>query len=122
MARQCRSAWPISIKVAPASFAILMEISPVHAPSSAQWAFCAPSRIGEPLGIRSRTLASAVWGGSTKGWTPLGIPNASSSSTKLSASASVLFIFQLVPTHRGRLFDEIMAGSIGSQTPLVITE
>jgi hypothetical protein len=31
-----RSEWPISIKVAPASFAILMEISPVHDPSAAQ--------------------------------------------------------------------------------------
>jgi hypothetical protein len=50
----------------------------------------------------------AVWGGNTKGWMPLGIGNANNSSMKLSASTSVLFIFQLVPIHSGRLFGEIM--------------
>ena len=39
---------------------------------------------------------------------PLGTGKVSNSSMKLSASASVLFIFQLVPTHNGRLFGDVM--------------
>ena len=46
--------------------------------------------------------------GSTNAWMPLGIGNVSNLSTNLSASASVLFIFQLVPTHSGRLFGEVI--------------
>jgi hypothetical protein len=67
---------------------------------------------GESAGKRSRTLANAVCGSSTNGWMPRGTGNVSNSSTKLSASASVLFIFQLVPTHSWRVFGDVMTAQL----------
>ena len=70
------------------------------------------------MGKRSRTRARAVYAGSTKGWMPLGTGKVTNSSTKLSASASVLFIFQLVPTHSLRVSGNVMDDSIAASQEL----
>ena len=75
------------------------EISPVHAPESAQCMFCAPTftRVAASACFTSRT---EVKGGMTKGWMRASQSGrkAANSRENASASASVLCIFQLVPT------------------------
>src|SRR5699024_6179561 len=115
---------------APASFACGTETSPVHAPTSSQCAFWTPSSAGESSPRISRTVVVAVNEGITKGCTlvkgvpvpavgpvPPAVPALSAvpvrwleavsgarasrrPSAQVRASARVLVIFQLVPTHR----------------------
>src|SRR5699024_7844434 len=121
---------PLSTIRAPPPFACGPETSPVHAPASAQCAFWTPSSAGESSPRISRTVVVAVNEGITKGCTlvkgvpvpavgpvPPAVPALSAvpvrwleaasgarasrrPSAQVRASARVLVIFQLVPTHR----------------------
>jgi hypothetical protein len=86
------------------SFSMTGEISPVHAPSFAQCMFCAPT-LTEVSASRAFTSRTAVKGGMTKRWMRASRPPSAAfrPSAKSFASASVLFIFQLVPTQNVRL-------------------
>ena len=65
-----RSEWPTSTSCAPASATCGTETSPVHAPASAQCAFCAPSSTSESGPSSLLTSASTVAGGMMKACTP----------------------------------------------------
>src|SRR5699024_7171492 len=92
-----RSEWPISSSRAPASLTWGTETSPVHAPSSSQCASWAPTSTAPSGGSTSATVAIAVAGGITNGWTLGAQPTPASTRAYARASASVLVIFQLVP-------------------------
>src|SRR5699024_1286334 len=92
-----RSEWPISSSRAPASLTCGTETSPVQAPSSSQCASWAPTSTSLPAGSTSATVAIAVAGGITNGWTLGGQSRAASTRAYVRAPASVLVIFQLVP-------------------------
>src|SRR5699024_5940161 len=73
------------------------ETSPVQAPSSSQCASWAPTSTSLPGGSTSATVAIAVAGGITNGWTVAGQSTAATARAYARAPASVLVIFQLVP-------------------------
>jgi len=76
------------------------EISPVYAPCSAQFMFCAPRPMRVPASA-SRAAASAVNGGHTTASTcSSGSGSARTATAKARVSAIVLCIFQL-PTMSG---------------------
>src|SRR5207244_8482656 len=85
-----RSEWPTIAPRTPSSTSIGAEISPVNAPSRAQWTFCAYVAI--PL---ETTVASDTYGGQRVESTPAGGSNASQNAA---ASRGPLNIFQFPAT------------------------
>ena len=81
--------------------------SPVYAPASSWWTFCAPTATRHPRGSAasaSRTAARQTNGGHSTRVTPrLAGPRARSSAASSPASAGVVCIFQLPATMIGRI-------------------
>ena len=80
--------------VTPASTSIGAETSPVKAPSFSKCMFWAATATGEPLAAAT-TAASAVNGGATSASPAAPATPFRISSTSATASATVLYIFQL---------------------------
>src|SRR3990172_563153 len=95
-AKYCRrSEWPTMQWVAPASFSIRVETSPVNAPSSAKWTFWDAT----PMPLPWTSCATAQIDG-YGGARTISTPRTSATSgrkarTKAAASPAVLYIFQL---------------------------
>jgi len=92
-----RSEWPVSTHVQPASRSMAAEISPVKAPASAGYIFCAPTKMPGAPSRPSPVASRAVNGANTTTSLSSGAPpriEASSCAVAL-ASVRVLFIFQL---------------------------
>src|SRR5580692_11788572 len=72
-----------------------MDVSPVYAPSSAKWMFCAPTATLEPLAASITVGSRTGEGNSTisSRWWPA--TSGRKASTKALACAGVLYIFQL---------------------------
>src|SRR5660397_128060 len=95
-AKYCRrSEWPMMQWVAPASFSIRVETSPVNAPSSAKWTFWDAT----PMPLPWTSCATAPidgYGGARTISTPrTPDTNGRKARTKAAASPAVLYIFQL---------------------------
>ena len=99
-----RSECPTIAPSTPSSSSIPGEISPVNAPSAAQWTFCAYT--GTP---RPTAATSEVNGGQTTTSTPAGGSNASRNST---VDRGPLNIFQLPATSTG----VILVGGVRTMT------
>ena len=78
------------------------EISPVYAPASAWWTFCAPTPTSSPASA-SRTAARHTYGGQITRVTPGSLVRDAIVRARSPASAGVVFIFQLAAITIGRM-------------------
>ena len=85
----------MSVCVPPTAFSCTIEVSPVKAPSSAKWIFCAPTATFDPLHPSTTVGSSTGEGNRAISSRVCQATSGKKASTNALASAGVLYIFQL---------------------------